>query len=438
MWAQRGLETPLYLFSVVWLTLFMVDSSRSRHWGWPAATVLLARPEGFYVLLSLAPFFGLNRDRLPELLRPALYLGVLLSVLSIARLFYFHDLLPQTFYSKFSGHWSVAPASFFVSRTHLSWLLLPVLLAAVTRRFWTRERAMLLFVAALMMLWTLMVREMKSHHRHFVPALPFVYILCISSFESLVRFTPALRRKLLYAFCLALLATRLPVLDVPVRRGRMAPNPFGVAAAELFAAPGAFLRSMKTKILSPYEFTRLDEPESGYEIGYNYQALVGKFIALNYPPDVTVVYDQMGQTPYLAGPDTVFIDSFGLTDRTAGLYVFELRAADSMPLRLYDFVLRGITAPLFGEEGRSHSRQAGLDYLFEAKPDLIMLNRFVVERRPETLSSALSRDPRLRGRYLRRFVLADLVEIWERVGETTAEPIVPRGLSVRDARVVRR
>ena len=48
-------------------------------------------------------------------------------------------------------------------------------------------------------------------------------------------------------------------------------------------------------------------------IEHNWQALIGKYIASNYPPEVVAVYDQMGQTPYYSGPRAIFIDSFGLT-----------------------------------------------------------------------------------------------------------------------------
>src|SRR5690606_30773577 len=68
-------------------------------------------------------------------------------------------------------------------------------------------------------------------------------------------------------------------------------------------------------------------------IGANYQWTVGEFIAKNYPRNITVVYDQMGQTPYRAGQDKTFIDSFGLTDRTTGYCEFLTRESNGLLAR---------------------------------------------------------------------------------------------------------
>jgi hypothetical protein len=433
-WGQRGLETPLYAFTVIWTTLFLVDPKLSRYWHLPAIALFLTRPEGAFILLALAPFFLVNRSRFAELLlKPGLFLAAALLVVEAVRLLYFHDLVPHAFYKKidFFNPASVRRTHTFLSSSHL-YHLSPLLLVALLRpSFWRPERVIVLSVSALLLTWNFMAADYKPHFRHMAPALPLLYVLLLCAIDHLVPLRWRRRRLLFYGVSLALLIDSAAPSRLPGDLGAQAANPLHVAFGQLLRSPGRYLAATATKIATPDAFTFLDEKKF-FSIGYGYEALVGKFIRLNYPEGITIVYDQMGQTPWYAGADKTFIDSWGLTDRPTGYYYFSRRAEYRRGVGLSERVLLRLTRWLFPEEQRIYSTPEILDYLFDADPHLILTNQFLVRRNRFKLPSLLERHPRMAERYVRRFELDDLVVIYERRDMRAREVIVPDLLSVRE------
>jgi hypothetical protein len=73
-----------------------------------------------------------------------------------------------------------------------------------------------------------------------------------------------------------------------------------------------------------------------------------------------------------------------------------------------------------------------LDYLFGLRPDLVLINSFVVFKQPEGAVGRLARDPRLARDYQLRYVLAGLVLVYEQKGaHPRPQPDTPAGLAVR-------
>ena len=79
---------------------------------------------------------------------------------------------------------------------------------------------------------------------------------------------------------------------------------------------------------------------------------MGRFVHANYPPGTRLVYDQMGQTPYYAGSERMFIDTLGLTDKWIGQYLMIQRSRDQPVLRAYSDAFFGLSRILFpGQAG---------------------------------------------------------------------------------------
>ncbi len=433
LWSQRGLETPLFAASVLWTTLALSAPVPSRLWVVPAAGMFLARPEGAYLLLAVVPFLAAHRERFAELARPGLALVALGAAASAARLAYFHDLVPHSFYVKMDADDArnlVATHSYFAA-SHLYAFLIPLLACLPRRSFWTRERALLLSMLALLIGWSLMAAaEFKPAFRHVVPLLPVCYVACVCGFEALLGTGTPVRRGLLRALCLGFVLVVGAAPETPWLRGSSVPNPIGQALGRFLGQPSEFAAATWTKIVSPSASTWLDA-ENAESIGHSYQALIGKFLALNYPEGTRIVYDQMGQTPYFAGPGVVFLDSFGITDRFSGYLQFASRAERSLLLRAYQQLFFGGVVPLLGLDSGPRSPGAALDHVFAWDPDLILIHRFV-GRIPASLPARIGADERLRRGYLLRAELAGLVLLYEKVGSRTPRFELAPGLSIRE------
>jgi hypothetical protein len=140
----------------------------------------------------------------------------------------------------------------------------------------------------------------------------------------------------------------------------------------------------------------------------------------------------MGQTPYYAGRDYAFIDSFGLTDRAAGLYAFSRRVREDRVLRLYDRVVGGALRWLFPNDKRDYSETEIADHLFQQNAGVIMMHRWVVAFSPKHATRLVSLDPRIHSRYVHRFDLTRWIEVHERADLPRGEVIDPEGLVAQD------
>ena len=433
MWCQRGLETAFYTTAVLWLALVLVDERPTPRWLLPAAVLFLARPEGFYLLLVLVPFFIAKRDRLWVQARPLAVLCAVVLAVTIWRLAYFHDVVPHPFYVKmqFVEASSLEWTHFFLQSSHFYLYLSPFLVYVWQRSFWSAERLMLLSLLALLLGWNFMVGDFKAYFRHMVPAIALTYVACVVGIEHLTRSRWRIAKPVWYAILGLLVIDSLPLWNTPVALHSVSPNPIAVAASRALNEPAAYLASTARKISAPSSSPPLGDPRRD-AISYNYQALAGKFIALNYPGEITIVYDQMGQTPWYAGADKTFIDSLGLTDRATGAYYFAGRTRRSKLLGLYDSLVLGAIRALFPGEKRAYTEQEILDYLFAAEPHLIMTNQLAIRLRPRSLPALLEKDPRLSANYARRFKLDRWVMVYERKDLPRRAITVPKGLVIRE------
>jgi hypothetical protein len=419
-WNQRGLETPLHVLVVLGLVYVAVDARRLRLWPLPAIALLLARPEALLVLLPLLPAFLLHRE---PWRRVAAGLGIvaLAGLAGLAlRVATFGDALPHPFYTKMSPEGGSGWRSVhgFLRDSYLYLFGVPILAVAWRRSAWEPRRILLVAFVGVLLFWSSLTAEQKPYHRHLTPALPLLFVLAVSSAERLARPGSRAGRPLLAAYAAAFLVAS-SILSAPARPnapGRVDPNPLARAAARFAAAPGAEARRLRDLLRHPDA------------IDVTYQSLVGDFLRQNYPPRVVVAFDQMGKAPYRAGPDAVFIDTLGLTDRTIGYYYFSVRAERSLLLRLACRLSERIAGSACAEP---HSARRAVDYVFERRPDVILLNRYVIKRMPHTLPGLISRDPRLARDYEPRWRLGGVISLYERRGLEARPLRVPEGLEVR-------
>ncbi len=431
---QRGLETPLYAFLVLVLCLCCTEDRLSRYWVIPAVLLLAGRPEGFFILAALLPVFWFRRgERKTILISVAILIGAALILLAL-RFFYFHDLVPNPFYTKMApggpAGWHRAHGLF---RNNFIYVFaLPLLLTIGNRSFWNAQRIILVGFLTINVIWCVLAKDYMPFHRHLVPALPFIYVLIASGLDffastrSITKGRIALGCGAAFALSTLLLATSVGISQSHYH------NPIRRQLSSFLSNPILYTRSIADKIEHPLELNFLDQ-FSFTAIGTNYQALVGQFIKANYQDGSTIVYDQMGQTPYYADSDKTFIDSWGLVDRTIGSYYFKQRKDPSILFLTYDNALTWLTEFVFSETRDNLFRNQVLDHVFDAEPDVILINKALANN-PGKLPRLLRHDPRFQADYEPVYLLAGIVRVYERKGILRSDTIVPPGLIVVEQR----
>jgi hypothetical protein len=431
MWGQRGLETPLYISLLLWCALWVIDVRWQRLAWIPAAFLLVGRPESpvlsFAMLLFIVPRHGERAGAMKQLA----LLFAIAGVLEVTRFIYFRDLVSQPFYLKMNkGTFSAWQFLYHDLRhSNLLWLALPIVAVGWRRSFWTRERVLLAVTTALLLGWAARGGGHTPYSRHFAPAAPFFYILIVAAIETLCASLARYRRAgslVAHALVWCLIALNP---TVPSKRFQSVPNPLHDLVGRFAREPALHAEALVAEMRDPATRTVLDRTPNPIE--QNWQALIGKLISTHYEPDVVVVSDQMGQTPYYAGPETTFIDSFGLTHRATGFYRFDQRARGSASLRAYDSVVSALVGWVYPDEQRHPSMEQVLDGIFGAEPDLILINRYAASRPGRTPTRALRADPRLRRDFEPRFLLAGMSELYERRGREMATLTFPKGLASR-------
>jgi hypothetical protein len=422
MWNQRGLETPLYVLVVLWLVRVAVDAKRFRLWPLPAFALLLTRPEAFLVLLPLLPAAYLHREPWRRFAASAALVALAAAAMLAARVLYFGDALPHPFYTKMipqrgAGFWSVHA---YLRDAYLYLFALPILAVAWRRSYWDPARIVLVSFIAVLLLWFSQSQERKPYHRHLAPALPLIFVLAVSSAARLAAPGSRTGARLVYAYCGAFLVAS-SCLAAPARPNapdKRDANPIAAAAARWGDAPTAEFRRL---------CNLLRDPDS---IDETYQSAIGDLVRLNYPPRVVVAFDQMGKAPYRAGPDAVFIDLLGLTDRTIGYFYFSARASQSPLLALACWLREGARRDGCADPDPERSARRVLDYVFGCRPDVILLSEYLIPRSTRSLPALLSRDPRLAQLYVPRYRLGDFIMLYERRGIEARPLQAPEGLSI--------
>jgi len=177
--------------------------------------------------------------------------------------------------------------------------------------------------------------------------------------------------------------------------------------------PVFYSREIFKKINNYKLLTGYDKKFMDYVLYNNYQALVGEFINKNYPPNSVIVYDQMGQTPYFAGFDKTFIDSWGLLNRPIGYYVFSNNYQKKTSLTLYNAFINKIFSIYPSEIKRSYTTNEILDYIFAQKPDVIIIHQLISKNLPDTLPGKIETDERFLKNYTPKYIL----DLWAKVYE---------------------
>ena len=98
MWSQRGLETPFYVFALLWAVLWLCDAAWRPWWPLAGFVLILARPESPLFAFALAPFLAVGRREWRRAIRPLAILLAFSVVMILIRFVYFHDLLCSPFY----------------------------------------------------------------------------------------------------------------------------------------------------------------------------------------------------------------------------------------------------------------------------------------------------------------------------------------------------
>ncbi|MFQ5417351.1 MAG: hypothetical protein ACE5FL_09935, partial [Myxococcota bacterium] len=313
-WSQRGLETSFYLSALLLLCDVCCDERTRRHWYLPAMLLSCSRPEGFLMLVALLPFFVLYRKELTGAWRGAAILFGLLAMLTLFRLWYFHDIFPHPFYLKANTSFGagVLRIKGYVTDNGLLFLVVPAALAYLHPRSWSRQKAVVVSFLVVTAGWASIAAEgMAPYFRHMTAMLPFLFLTAVAGLEALARGRARLWS--VRAACIAFALAMLMFSQSSYTRQRPNPSVFAHAARIALQDPVAYADRVRQILTNPDEFFAdlparpVPQIENSQllrdPINTNYQATSGRFIRMNYPTGITIVYDQMGQTPWYAGGD---------------------------------------------------------------------------------------------------------------------------------------
>jgi hypothetical protein len=165
--------------------------------------------------------------------------------------------------------------------------------------------------------------------------------------------------------------------------------------------------------------------------------LIGEFIKNNYDAGSTIVYDQMGQTPWVAGMEYRFIDTWGLTDKKIGRYYLSSQAEHSRAFWLYDTVSQRVISAIYPETVFYKNKEEVLDYLFSFDPDVIMLTTLLLSDQQKIIFHLLL-DERLKAHYVPRILIEDWVLVFEKKNRAGRDLSVPQGLQVKEGSAMMR
>ncbi len=430
-WSHRGLETPQFVFVLLWLLDWLGDDNKKRWWYVPAFLVFCSRPEGFLMVGAIMPWLWLERNSIPWFWQGVSIFVGLCILLLLGRLFYFHDLVPHAFYHKIGGDYarSLKDLLSYSWWNGLALLLLLALPALLQKNAWQRAYLPLLLLFAITAVWGVIGADWKSFNRQLSSWLPFVFLLLFIFIDkNLFRFVksgawikPALLTVLIcYALWLACLSR------YTTSRGTVLPNPIYGGVSHFLEGPAQYHKHLFTVIQNPDGYLIESEPIlAGDHLGFNRNATVGRFIHDNYSQGITVVFDQMGQAPWYGGSDKIFIDNTGLTDKQIGYHTFHYKAQKSTVFALYEEVLVTLKSWFWPEKQHYYSKKALVERLFAEQPELVLLRERYVKRQPNTLIGRFYHDPRFDERYRRMYRINKRDIVFER-----------RDLPVRDEVVV--
>ncbi len=434
-WAQRGLESPLYIFSLL-LFCFMLLDQKFREKSWIAAIlVLLCRPEAFFLLifmLVLLAVFGKNEFPIKKNLMVVIGVEIIVTLIRFA---YFQDFLPQPFYHKMRTTVGFDPLILFAKENYLMFLIVPAMVGWFKNRgqqnlFEFDKVVLAIFIPTFV--WSIFGEDIiKPYNRHLLPALPFFYLWSLYHISRLAIKGTFIRLLQAGLICLAILT--LFFASSVVNFSYLDLNPVKKSLPLFLNQPVTYLLDTYNLISSGEDSEKTILPTFGADDqpGRNFQATTGKFLAQNYPQGTTFVYSQMGQTPWYAGNDISFTDSLGLTSRKIGYAMFNKKASESIALSVYEFLFSKVLCFFhLNKHPFIERHKHDTDIIFESRPDVIILHEFILMNKTSS-DSRLMVDKRFEDNYKEKFVINNFVRLFERKDFRHLQPLaVPEGASV--------
>jgi hypothetical protein len=310
-WASSGMDTALWTLACV-ACVALAAHRRTGEAALAAGTLAWVRPEG--PLFAAAAVAALARDR-----RSAVVLGALaaapLAVLTVARLGYFHDVVPNTFWAKmhaapdgrdYSGLGYLASA---LERRPLLLLVLPA--AAWPARHLDGARVALALLAASFVFVLVAGGDWMPDRRLLVVALPLGGVAAAIG-VSRMRSAP-----FAVAACLALIAEAALTTDHAIDQ---------TWRTHEWLDQRVTREGLRVRARDPYPLDWMPT---------HLLHVVAPFVA----PGDAVAHVDVGELPYVMG-DVAFLDGFGLVDRVAGHAAFTPHHAGARAAAREDFFAR--------------------------------------------------------------------------------------------------
>ena len=344
-WSHMGLETPLMMFVCVSFLYVLLDEKLVRYWPVAAFLVFCTRPEGVLLCLLLIPLAIRERGQKGFWIQMAIFLA-LVAGLELGRLLYFHDVVAHSFYCKIliGVGYPLASLNSFFRDGYLFILLAVAFYFIVAGKRLNNEAGYLLIIALVVtLIWAIKGLEFHSPYvRAFTSLLPFLFIFigigADAGLKALNKYQGAYKTLWLcfpFVYLLSVSAYHLEPKDSNPIAGS-----FKVLSSQQSLAD--YYRYLFSGELNKDTVSRKLDINGGWTLYDNYHKVTGEFIRYNYPEGITIVYDQMGQTPWYAGLNYRFIDSQGLLDRKLGQFDFHVKKQYSLILRTFHFITRPV------------------------------------------------------------------------------------------------
>ena len=418
-WANAGLDAPLYSVFLLGFVFCLWKADVPLLAGIIGLT-LLARPEAIVVVPVTVLVVGLSirKNRKRRLI--SLAIGLMSYVVYLLfRLWYFNDLQISPFYAKpQSRGFSLSNVLYFIHNYNLhmaclALLLLPFLSAAQKKNLDFVLIGFLILVLSIMFAGSNF--DFKLFHRFYVPCIPLVLLLSALSSSLLIDvIDERIKDVAIGIFSLTLLSAIFVPNPAPFYKAAQGLNPMVNGASVIFEQ-GFDYHSLLTKTKQGdviRDFSIPDQPETLKNVTFymNYQAQVGFLINDIAPQGALMAYDQMGQTAYFSGADKVYIDMLGIMDKRIGLYYFVTqgrhRWLNKLYLDLMAWIIPQRPKPLRKDELES--------YLFQHKPDLILINSIVATFKSESLARLLLPSLTSNENYIQCGSFSGLVSVYKR------------------------